>query len=85
MFNIIFISFSILYGLIYFVLAAKTKKPFKTILFYAFMGVASLILVNLTSSLSGIYLPINQYTLGSTAALGLPATVTLLILKIIFV
>lgn len=85
MLKIIFICFCVIYGFLYFIFAVGTNKPFKTIFLYAFLGVAGLVLVNLTSSFSGVYIPVNAYTLGSTAALGLPGTISLLMLKMIFI
>jgi len=84
MLKIIFICACLIYGFLYFIFAAETKKPFKTIFFYAFLGLLGLVAVNLTAKFSGVYIPINAYTLSSSAALGLPGTVSLLILRIIF-
>ena len=85
MLKIIFICLLVIYGFLYFIFAAGINKPFKTILFYAFLGVIGLAAVNLTSKFSGVYIPVNAYTLGSSAALGLPGTVSLLLLKILFI
>lgn len=85
MFKIIFIVLSVIYGFLYLIFAAKTKKPFKTIFFYAFLGLLGLILTNLTSTFSGVHIPVNAYSLGCSAALGLPGTIGLLILRIIFI
>ncbi|MEE1026649.1 MAG: pro-sigmaK processing inhibitor BofA family protein [Acutalibacteraceae bacterium] len=85
MFKIIFILVSVIYGFLYLIFAAKTKKPFKTVFFYAFLGLFGLILTNLTASFSGVHIPVNAYSLGCSAALGLPGTIGLLILRIIFI
>ena len=84
MLKTVFICLLVIYGFIYLILAVGTKKPFKTIFFYAFLGVLGLAIVNLTAKFSGVYIPVNAYTLGSSAALGLPGTIGLLILRIIF-
>ncbi len=84
MLKTVFICLLVIYGFIYLILAVGTKKPFKTIVLYAFMGVATLTMINLTSKFSGVYIPVNAYTLGSSAALGLPGTIGLLFLRIIF-
>ena len=84
MFKIIFICTCVIYGFLYFIFAAGTKKPFKTIFLYAFLGILGFVAVNLTTKFSGVYIPINAYTLGTSAALGLPGTISLLILKVIF-
>lgn len=84
MLKTILIVLSVVYGLIYFVLAAKTQKPFKTILSFAALGLLAMTLINLTSKYSGVYIPVNVYTVTLNAALGLPATITLLFLRMIF-
>ena len=85
MIKTVFIYLCVIYGFLYFIFAIGTKKPFKTIFFYAFLGVLGVIVVNLTAKYSGVYIPVNAYTLGSSAALGLPGTITLLVLKTIFI
>jgi hypothetical protein len=85
MIKTVFICLCVIYGFLYFIFAIGTKKPFKTIFFYAFLGVLGVIVVNLTAKYSGVYIPVNAYTLGSSAALGLPGTITLLVLKTIFI
>lgn len=84
MIKIVLIVLSVVYGLIYFVLAAKTKKPFKTILSFAALGLLAMTVINLTSKYSGVYIPVNAYTVTLNATLGLPATITLLFLRMIF-
>ena len=85
MLKIIFICICFIYGFLYFIFAAGTKKPIRTMLFYAFLGVMGIVTVNLTAKFSGVHLPVNAYTLGSAAALGLPGTIGLLLLRIIFI
>lgn len=84
MLQIVFISLAVIYGFIYLILAAKTGRPFKTILFFSAAGVLGLVLVNVTARYSGIYLPVNAYTVGTGTVLGLPGTVSLLLLRMIF-
>ncbi|MBE6761854.1 MAG: hypothetical protein E7551_06165 [Ruminococcaceae bacterium] len=85
MLKIIFICLCVVYGFLYFIFAVGTNKPFKTIIFYAFIGLAGLTLVNLTSKLSNVFIPINAYTLSISALLGLPGTISLLLLQMIFI
>ena len=84
MIKIIFICLCLIYVFLYFIFAAGTKKPFKTIFFYAFLGLFGIAAVNITTHFSGVHIPINAYTLGTSAILGLPGTISLLILRIIF-
>jgi hypothetical protein len=48
--KIVFIIMCATYGSIYLYFAFKTKKPFKTILFFSFVGVVTLFIINQTSS-----------------------------------
>lgn len=82
--KIILICVGLLYFLIYFLLSSKTGKPFKTIIFHGFLGITCMAIIDLTSPFSGIFIPINGYSLGCSAALGLPGVVGLLVLKLIF-
>ena len=84
MLKIIFICLCIIYGFLYFIFAVGTNKPFKTIIFYAFLGLIGLTIVNLTSKFSGVYISVNPYTLSISAILGIPGTISLLLLQMIF-
>ena len=84
MFKIVFIICAFVYGFIYLILAAKTGKPFKTMFLFALAGIMGLFIVNLTSKYSGIYLPLNYVTVGSSSAFGLVGTVGLLLVRMIF-
>lgn len=85
MLKTIFICLCVIYGFLYLLFAVATNKPFKTIFFFAFLGVLGVVVVNLTAKYSGVYIPINSYSLGTSAALGLPGTIGLLVLRIIFI
>lgn len=85
MLKIVVISAAVVYGFIYFILAVRTKKPFKTIFLFSFLGILSLLAVDITSKYSGVYLPVNQYTCLSSGIFSLPGTVFLLLLKIVFI
>ena len=82
--KIVLICLSAVYGFIYLVLAAKTGRPIRTILLYALVGLGAMALINLTTHFSGVSIPVNAYTVGVNAALGLPGTVGLLFTRLIF-
>lgn len=84
-FNTILTIFLAIYFIIAFVFSLFEKKPIKTLFMFAAIGVVALILVNLTSPFTKISLPINMYTIISSAAFSIPGVITLLILKIIFI
>lgn len=67
------------------ILFVLTKKPFKTLLLNAFMGICALAIIDLTSTLSGVYIPINTYTVAGAGIFGIPAICGFLILKLIFI
>lgn len=66
------------------IFAAKSGKPFKTLLLNAFMGIAVMAVIDLTAKFTGVYIPVNQYTAAGSAVFGIPAVCGFLILPIIF-
>ncbi len=84
MIKICLIVFSVIYCFVYIILAAKTKKPLRTIFVYSALGILGITAVNLTTVFTGIYIPVNKISVGISLALGLPGTVGLLISKMIF-
>ena len=64
-------------------LALKSKKIFKFLFLNAFFGIISVFLVYFTEKYTGVFLPINQYTVIGGSVLGLPSTVGFLILQMI--
>ncbi len=63
--------------------AIKSHKFFKTLLFNAFLGVCVLAIINLTAKLTGMYIPINWYSVGGSAVFGVPFVCLLLTLQIL--
>ena len=66
------------------IFAAKTRKPFKTLILNAFMGIAVMAVIDLTAKFTGVHIPVNQYTVAGSAVFGIPAVCGFLILPIIF-
>ena len=85
MLRIVIISLLLIYGFIYLILSVKTCKPFKTMFLFAFLGVVSLLIINLTAKYTGINLQVNEYTVGISGIFGLPGVIFLLIINMIFV
>lgn len=67
------------------IFAAKTKKLFKTLLFNAFLGLAVMIIIDLTAKFTGAHIPVNWWTVGGCAVFGIPAVCGYLVLPIIFI
>ena len=63
----------------------KSKKPLRILFFNAFLGIVSLAIINLTSKFSGVYIPINEYTVTGCGIFGIPAVSFFLIFKFIFI
>lgn len=72
-------------GLIMFVFAVKSKKFFKTVFFNAFMGLILLSTIDLTAKFTGVYIPVNEYTVTGSAVYGIPALLMFLALKFVFI
>jgi hypothetical protein len=70
------------YCLFYVFLLFKTKKPFKNLMINAIIGVASLIFIYLIRKFTLFYIPINQWTVISSAVGGLPAVFGILLFRI---
>lgn len=63
---------------------SKCRKPYLTAARSAVSGLASLLLVNLTSGATGCYIAINGCTVFIATVLSLPGVFALLVMKIIF-
>ncbi len=70
---------------IIFVFAARSKRIFRTLLFNAFAGICLLALIDLTAKFTGVYIPVNPYTVTGGAVFGIPALCGALLLKFIFI
>lgn len=64
--------------------AFLSGKFTKMILFNAFLGIAVLAVFKALETVSGIFIPINQYTVTACGTMGVPAVVGILILRFIF-
>ena len=67
------------------VIAFKSKKPFKLLFLNLFFGISVLFLLYFTKRYTGIFIPINEYTVCLTGFLGIPAIIAFLIFNIIFI
>lgn len=83
--KISFIVLFVIYFILMFVFALLEKKPISTIVKFMVLGVSVLVLINVTSPLTKISLPVNLYTVLGSACMGVPGVITLLLLKIIFI
>ena len=81
----ILISVLILSELIIIYFAIKSKKFLRTLFLNAFLGIIAIIIVNLTKKYSGVYIPVNYYTLGIGSILSIPGVIGILICNFIFI
>ncbi len=70
--------------IIIFVFLKKTEKPLKNALFGVLISYVSLAIINNTTFLTGIYIPINPYTVVTSAVFGIPGISGLIIFCTIF-
>lgn len=82
--KIITIAALVIYGILFLVFSLLEKRPVYTILLFMLIGVVSMLVINIISGFTGINIPLNLYTLLTSAFGGVPGVVTLLLLKIIF-
>lgn len=68
---------------IIFIIALFSKKLIRTLLLNALLGIAALIVINLTASFTGVHIPVNQWTVGSSTVFGLPAIIGIVIYGIL--
>ena len=62
---------------------STSRLGLKTLLVSALSGIVTFTAVNLLSSVTGITLSVNAWTLGSSAVFGMPGVLGLLILRMI--
>ena len=67
---------------IIFIIALFSKRLIRTLLLNAVFGIAAMVIINLTSSFTGVHIPINQWTVGSGAVFGLPGVIGILVFGI---
>ncbi len=72
-------------ALVLLIFAAKTGKPFKSLLLNAFIGIAAMAVIDLTAKFTGVHIPVNWWTVTGSAVFGIPAVCGFLILPIIFI
>ncbi len=61
----------------------KSGKPIKNLLIAALCGIAALIAVNLTARFTGVHIPVNPFSVGSSALFGIPAVCGMVIMGMI--
>ena len=81
--KVFFIVFLSVFTMAILFFAIKSHSFFKTLIFNAFLGLCTLAIIDLTAKFSGIYIPINSYSVSSSAVFGIPAICLGLVLQTI--
>ncbi len=61
-----------------------SKRPFISSILSLLPGIITLILINLTSAYTGVYIPVSPLTTGISALFGIPGITFLLIIPVVF-
>ena len=72
-------------ALILLIFALYSRKFLKTMFLNAVSGLAVLLIINLTTKFTGVYIPANYFTVASSGVLGLPGVFGVLIANFIFI
>lgn len=64
-------------------ISVKSKKPIRKTLSGIFTGIATLAIVNISGTFTGVTLPVSLLSLGVSAVSGIPGVTMLLVLKMI--
>lgn len=76
---------AVIFYLVVIIFAIKTKRPFFTLVFNALIGLFVFAIIDFTAVFTGVFLPINAYTVVGSGTFGIPAVICFLLLKIIFI
>lgn len=71
------------FALVLLVFHIRSRRPLRSILLNAALGIGALAVINLTTRFTGVHIPINWFSVGGSGIFGLPAVFTLLILQMI--
>ncbi len=78
-----FIAVFSVFSLVLLFFYIKSHKFLKMIIFNAFLGLSILAIINLTSEFTGLYIPINWYSVGGISVFSVPAICLILVAQIL--
>ena len=70
-------------GFILLILHIKSKKMIKSIILNALLGFTAIALINITQKFTGVFIPLNWWTVGGSGILGLPCVCGIILLQIL--
>lgn len=80
----ILIAVFVIYAAVFLGLCVKSGKFLKTLLLFSASGIAAMVLVGVLSPVTGVRIPFNPWTVGTSAALGIPGVIGLLFMNLFF-
>ncbi|MBQ7288368.1 MAG: pro-sigmaK processing inhibitor BofA family protein [Clostridia bacterium] len=80
----VLVTVGVLFVLLFLIFARKTKSAFKTILLFACSGVSILFLLFFLKPYIGLQLSVNPFTVGISAALGIPGVIGIIVAPMLF-
>lgn len=86
--KIFLISIAVMLSLSAFIillLSFYSGKAIKRIVLNGIFGFLTLLIINLTSKFTGVYIPINWYSIVGIGVFSIPAVIGLLVLNVIFI
>ena len=78
------ITVSVLFLLLFLIFAKRTKSVGKTLLLFTVSGVATLLLLSVLKPYLGLQLSVNPFTVITSAALGVPGIIALIVVPMFF-
>ncbi|MEG1887165.1 MAG: pro-sigmaK processing inhibitor BofA family protein [Oscillospiraceae bacterium] len=66
------------------IFAIRTKRPVSALVISAVVGIAALIMVNLTSEFTGFHIAVNPWTVGTSVAFSLMGVLSLVLVRLFF-
>ncbi len=66
-----------------FIFHIKSHKFLKSVFLNALLGFAAVILINITQKFTGVFVPINPWTVGGSGIFGLPCVCAIILAQIL--
>lgn len=74
----------VLSGLVLLIVCVLGRKPLRCIILNIIIGIAGLAAVNMTARFTGVYIPVNEWTVSGSAIFGIPGVCGIILLQVIF-
>ena len=81
--SVVFISLLSVFAFVLIIIYIKSRRPIRSAVLNALLGLAALAAVNLTARFTGVYIPINIYSLPGAAIFGLPAVCAFVLIQML--